>query len=230
MALFAGNGLPIFYIVPVACLATGQGCIFMWHIFRRKIVLMRHTKVFLTAVLLTGMAANLLNAQPLKGPALGPEVPEPVPTFEVDKKTGKRSHIDFALDTKPISDANMKLSHFSSRKLVVFYFSAKCPHCQQAFPHVQKLSDELSAQGFSSIAIAIKYNTEDDIRGFIRDYKVHMPVFYDESRAFGDNYGTGSIPLVLVVNEKGEYIRYKSFDMEKTPKLIKAEASQLAHK
>lgn len=191
---------------------------------------MRQIKVFLTAALLTGMATVLVHAQPLRGPVQGPAAPEPPPTFEIDKKTGKRAHIDFALKPKPISDANMKLSHFSNRKLVVFYFSAKCSHCQHAFPIVQKLTDELSAQGFSSIAIAIKNNTEDDIRGFIRDYKVHMPVFYDEDRSIGDNYGTGSIPLVLVVNEKGEYIRYKTFDAEETPKLIKAEASQLAHK
>ncbi|HKP98620.1 MAG TPA: TlpA disulfide reductase family protein, partial [Fibrobacteria bacterium] len=125
---------------------------------------------------------------------------------------------------------NMKFSHFSNRKLMVFYFSAKCPHCQHAFPYVQKLSDELTAQGFTTIAIAIKYNSEDDIRGFIRDYKVHVPVFQDEDRTFGENYGTGSIPLILVVNDKGEYIRYKTFDSEQTPGMIKAEASQLASK
>lgn len=190
---------------------------------------MRHTKLFLTASFLTGLALNIAIAQPLRGPAQGPVAPEPPPTFELDKK-GKRAHVDFALNPKPISDANMKFSHFSNRKLMVFYFSAKCPHCQHAFPYVQKLSDELTAQGFTTIAIAIKYNSEDDIRGFIRDYKVHVPVFQDEDRTFGENYGTGSIPLILVVNDKGEYIRYKTFDSEQTPGMIKAEASQLASK
>jgi thiol-disulfide isomerase/thioredoxin len=190
---------------------------------------MRHTKLFLTASFLTGLALNLATAQPLRGPVQGPATPEPPPSYELDKK-GKRAHLDFALVPKPISDANMKFSHFSNRKLMIFYFSAKCPHCQHAFPYIQKLSDELTAQGFTSIAIAIKYNTEDDIRSFIRDYKVHMPVFYDEDRTFGENYGTGSIPLILVINEKGEYIRYKSFDADQTPNLIKAEASQLASK
>jgi peroxiredoxin len=188
---------------------------------------MRHITKLLAATLLT--AISLASAQPLRGPVQGPAAPEAPPTWEPDKKVkGKRDHIDFNLKPKPISDANMKFSHFANRKLIIFYFSAKCPHCQHAFPHVQKLSDELTAQGFKAIAIAIKYNTEDDIRSFIRDYKVHMPVFYDEDRTIGENYGTGSIPLTLVVNEKGEYIRYKTFDAEQTPGQIKAEAAQLA--
>lgn len=190
---------------------------------------MRYTKAFLAFSFLTGLALNLATAQPLRGPVQGPQAPEPPPTFELDKK-GKRAHVDFALNPKAISDANMKFSHFSNRKLMVFYFSAKCPHCQHAIPFVQKLSDELTPKGFTTIAIAIKYNTEDDIRAFIRDYQVHLPVFYDEDRTFGENYGTGSIPLLMVINEKGEYIRYKSFDSETTPGMIKAEAGQLAQK
>ena len=191
---------------------------------------MRHTKAFLTTSLMTGLLLTAAVSQPLKGPVQGPLAPEPPPTFEIDKKNGKRAHIDFGLAAKPISDANMKLSHFSNRKLMIFYFSAKCPHCQHAFPYVQKLADELSGKGFTSIAIAIKNNTEDDIRSFIRDYKVHVPVFYDEDRSFGELYGTGSIPLIIVINDKGEYIRYKTFDAESTPSMIKTEASQLAAK
>lgn len=191
---------------------------------------MRHKKAFLTVSFLAGLALNLVSAQPLRGALQGPQVPEPPPTFELDKKTNKRAHIDFALVPKPISDSNIKLSQLANRKLMIFYFSAKCPHCQHAFPFVQKLSDELAPKGFTTIAIAIKWNTEDDIRSFIRDYKVHVPVFYDEDRTFGDNYGTGSIPLIMVINEKGEYIRYKTFDSDTTPNMIKTDATQFAQK
>lgn len=187
---------------------------------------LRQNMVLFASTLSLGLAL----AWAENGPVQGPLPPEPAPTFEMDKKSGKRAHVNFSLNPKPVSDANMKFSHFANRKLVIFYFSAKCPHCQQAFPHVQKLGDELASQGFTSIAIAIKYNSEDDIRGFIRDYKVHIPVFQDEDRKFGENYGTGSIPLVLMVNDKGEYIRYKTFDTNVTPAMMKTSASQLAAK
>ena len=42
--------------------------------------------------------------------------------------------------------------------------------------------------------------------------------------------GTGQIPLLILVNEKGEYIRYKEFDSNVTPELIKTEAVKLAKK
>lgn len=189
---------------------------------------MRQKLAILATTLIAGL--TLAIAQSPQGPVQGPLAPEPPPTFEKDAKTGKRLHVNFALNPRPVSDAKMKLSHFANRKLIVFYFSAKCPHCQHAIPHVQKVADELAAQGFSSIAVAIKYNTDDDIRGFIRDYKVHIPVFHDEDRTFGENYGTGSIPLILMVNDKGEYIRYKSFDANITPGMMKTTASQLAQK
>ncbi|MEO6095283.1 MAG: TlpA disulfide reductase family protein [Fibrobacteria bacterium] len=182
---------------------------------------MRNTRILLTSAVF-GLALNIATAAAPAGPAQGPEAPEPAPTFEIGKD-GKLAHIDFSLTPKAISDPDMKLSHFSNRKLMIFYFSAQCPHCQHAIPYVQKLADELTAKGFTSIAISVKFNTEDDVRGFIRDYKVHMPVFQDQQQ-FGMNYGTGSIPLLFLVNERGEYIRYKTFDAEKTPEMIKAEA------
>jgi hypothetical protein len=81
-----------------------------------------------------------------------------------------------------------------------------------------------------SLAIAVKFNTDEDIRGFIRDYGVRMPVFQDSERVFGEHYGTGSIPLVLLVNEKGEYIRYKSFDDNVTPAMLLREGKTMAMK
>ncbi len=181
----------------------------------------------LAPVLATAVFASLI-AVPAwaSGPAQGPE---PAPTYELDKK-GQRDHVDFNLPLSGLTDASLKLSQFANRNLIVFYFSAKCPHCQQAFPHVQKLSDELASQGFAAIAVAVRQNTEEDVRGFIRDYGVHIPVFHDVERQFGSNYGTGSIPLVLLVNPKGEYIRYKSFDPKETPNFIHREASLLAKK
>ena len=187
----------------------------------------------LALIFMVALSSKTSQAQPVRGPVQGPAAPaapEPPPTFELDKKTNKRAHMDFNLNPKPISEMILKYSSFSNRKLLVFYFSAKCPHCQHAYPFVAKLSDELAAQGVASLALAIKFNTEDDIRGFIRDYKVHVPVFYDEDRTFGDNYGTGSIPLIVLVNEKGEYIRYKSFDENETPKMIKEAVMQFAKK
>lgn len=173
----------------------------------------------------TFLAAGLstAHAQAVQGP-MAPPAP---PTFELNAK-GKRDTINFNLTPQPISNPNLKLSQFQGRKLLLFYFSAKCPHCQHAYPYIQKMADELLPKGFNSLAVAIKYNTEDDIRGFIRDFGVRMPVMQDEDRTFGDRYGVGTIPTIYLINEKGEYVRWTSFNEEVTPSQMRNIAASWA--
>jgi thiol-disulfide isomerase/thioredoxin len=161
-------------------------------------------------------------------PAAPAATAEPAPVYEVGKD-GKRAHIDFSLAPNSISVPGMQFHQFANRKLMIFYFSAKCPHCQHAVGYVQKLADELAPQGFTAVAISVKFNSEEEVRGFIGEYKVRMPVFQDAG-TFGTGYGTGSIPLLFLVNEKGEYIRYKTFSAEQTPALMKAESARMAAK
>jgi peroxiredoxin len=188
---------------------------------------MRHSSrisLLLSAAVLA-FGFSFAQAQAVQGP-MAPDAP---PSFEMDKK-GKRDKIDFMLKPQPVSDPNLKFSQFGGKKMLLFYFSAKCPHCQQAFPHIQKLADELSSKGYGALALAIKYNTEEDIRGFIRDYGVRMPVMQDEDRNFGDRYGVGTIPTIYLINEKGEYVRYKTFDAVATPSQIRTVAASWAPK
>lgn len=177
----------------------------------------RPIKAFSTFFLVAGLTLGF--SQGL-GPVLGNEA---APSWELDKK-GQRSKFNFNTPIKAISDPGLKFSQFTGRKTLVFYFSAKCPHCQQAAPHVQRLGDELASKGYQTVAIAIKYNTDEDIRGFSREFKIHMPIFQDDTRTFGETYGVGTIPLLFLINEKGEYIRYKSFDDKVTPGQIRSVA------
>lgn len=154
----------------------------------------------------------------------GPQAPDAGPGFMLDKK-GKRDVIDFNIELKPVSNPKLTLEQFKGRRMLLFYYSAKCPHCQQSAPHVQRLADELGPKGFASLAVAIKWNTEDDIRGFIRDFGVRMPMMQDEGRTFGENYGVGTIPVVYLINEKGEYVRWTSFDPSVTPGQIRTAAA-----
>jgi hypothetical protein len=94
---------------------------------------MRHIKAIPLISFLAGFGLNLALAQPLKGPVQGPQAPEAPPTFELDKK-GKRTHVDFALNPKAISDGNLKLS--TSGLLFFRQMStlpARLSHCAKTF-------------------------------------------------------------------------------------------------
>jgi thiol-disulfide isomerase/thioredoxin len=190
---------------------------------------MRLLKSTLWLSFICPLMLNLASAQPTVAPVQGPEAPVKPPTFELDS-AGKRSLIDFSVSIDPVLKPELKLSQFAHKKLIIFYFSASCPHCQHAAPFVTKISGELAKQGFSTIAIAIKNNSDDEIRTFTMDYKVFVPIFQDKAKQFGEKYGTGSIPLLFLVDEKGEYIRYKTFNGDATLDLMRAEAKEFAAK
>ncbi|MGL1901112.1 MAG: TlpA family protein disulfide reductase [Fibrobacterales bacterium] len=139
------------------------------------------------------------------------EVTGPIP--EIDKN-GIEQVMNFKVPLAGISDQGLKFDTFKNRPLFIFYFSAKCPHCVKTFPKIQKVSDEFTAKGLTTIAVAVSGNKKSDIRSFMRDVGVRVPMLQDKDRKFSDAYGTGSVPLGVLVLPDGHYIRYKNMGAE----------------
>ncbi|MFC1584848.1 TlpA disulfide reductase family protein [Fibrobacterota bacterium] len=134
---------------------------------------------------------------------------------------GKPLEMNFTLPLNPLSDPDLLFSHFSNRNLLIFYFSVKCMHCQKALPHFQKLASELEPYGVSAIAIAVRNNTDSDMRDFIRQNNFSFPIFHDYKKAFSSLYGTGRLPLTVIVNKEGKMLRFRDFNAQKTAGQIK---------
>ncbi|HSQ43296.1 MAG TPA: TlpA disulfide reductase family protein [Fibrobacteraceae bacterium] len=145
-----------------------------------------------------------------------------VPSIEKDEK-GVAKKFDYSLPLTGISDPGILLSHFSQRPLLIFYFSPKCPHCQATFPKFQALLQKYENNGVQGLAISLGAVKRNDIRGFIDQQNVQVPVFQDENRKFSDNYGSGHVPLMMLVFENGQYIRYT----ENTPETLEQIQVQL---
>ncbi|MFC1586604.1 TlpA disulfide reductase family protein, partial [Fibrobacterota bacterium] len=84
-----------------------------------------------------------------------------------------------------------------------------CGHCKKTIPHMLKLHKEMKRDSLQMACIATARNTEKNIGEFIKTYKVNVPVFQDTAKAFSSNYGTGFVPVILLVNKKGNYIHEK---------------------
>ncbi len=136
------------------------------------------------------------------------------PITEIDKN-GVEKKMDFKLPLIGVSDQGLLFSHFSQRPLLIYYFSAKCPHCQKSYPGVQKLSDQYTPKGLTTIAVAVSHNKKSDIRSFISDIGVRVPMLQDKDRKFSDLYGSGSVPLVILVQPDGTFIRYTNVHKDK---------------
>jgi len=52
----------------------------------------------------------------------------------------------------------------------------------------------------------------DDIKMFDTDFKVEMLFFQDDTKKFGQTYGTGSVPLMLLVSPDGTFQSWNASD------------------
>ena len=129
------------------------------------------------------------------------------PTWAVDDQ-GKQKYMDFTIPLTGISDPGMMFTHFSQRNLVIFYFSPMCSHCAATYPEIEAIVNKYATQGLSAIAISVSNVSKNSIRRLVNQKNMIFPVFQDQSRKFSANYGTGYIPLLILVNSEGKYIRY----------------------
>ena len=139
------------------------------------------------------------------------------PAFEYQRKG------DNALDTfrfyeeyRPMSlTQETNLAFRKNKRTVVFFFSAVCGHCRKTIPKLLEIREFLAKNNMELVAIATGNNKDEDIYKFISEYQVDIPVFKDEKRKFARHYGTGYVPVVLVINEEGLYFRINPFYTER---------------
>ena len=163
-------------------------------------------RLFARILSIAAVASGIAFAQ------LAPQPPQANITPMTDS-TGATMKMDFSLPLSGVSDPGILFSHFSKRPLLIYYFSPKCPHCQKHFPEVQGVMKEYESAGVTGIAIAIGGNIKkNDIRMFIDQFKVVIPVFQDGSQKFGPTYGNGYVPVLYLVQPDGTFYRYESLD------------------
>jgi len=145
-----------------------------------------------------------------------------VPAIEKDSATGAIKKFDYSLPLTGISDPGILLTHFTQRPLLLIYFSPKCPHCQAAYPKFQEIAKAYEPKGLQGLAISIGVVKKNDIRMFMDQLNVQIPVFQDANGKFSSSYGSGHVPMFMLVFENGQYIRYTENGPE-TFEQIKAE-------
>lgn len=131
----------------------------------------------------------------------------PVPSLEKDTK-GQNKKFEYTIPLTGISDPGILLQHFSQRMVLVYYFSPKCPHCQHTFPKYQAMVKEFEGKGLTGIAISVGDAKKNDIRAFMDQQNSQVAMFQDTNGKFSAAYGTGHVPLAILVFPDGTFIRY----------------------
>lgn len=89
------------------------------------------------------------------------------------------------------------------RPMLLFYFSAGCPHCAEVAPELIRLAQRFQAQ-LDVLGIASGSNGLDAIGQFQREQKLPFPVHKDFSRKFASRNKAVSTPTVLLIRKSAE--------------------------
>lgn len=167
-------------------------------------------------------AKKLTTVQKVPAPPLKDSSKTPTfPGMAVDSLKNIRV-FNYNTEITPIQPKIGSLRDYAGQNLMVIYFSVHCGHCKQAMPHAMKLAKALDSLDIPTIAIATQSSKPDKIPPFIEKYHIDVPMFNDQKRAFSKKYGTGYVPLLLLLNKRGNFIQVRSFSHDKTPDLILA--------
>jgi len=145
-----------------------------------------------------------------QAPAIGPVAA--TSTMGAPPAMGKAQTVDFSLPLKPYKQADLKFSMFGKRPAIVFYFSPTCGHCRHTYPHIQGLQRQYEAKGLAFVAVTAGSAATEDIADFDAEFKLTMPTFRDQDKVFSTKYGTGSVPLIMLVDAKGGFRTWNGSD------------------
>ena len=105
------------------------------------------------------------------------------------------------LDAKIIS-----IEHYSNYKATIIYFlSPECPLCQSYSLNINQLKSQFENKGFRFLSIISgTYFSKTQVKTFIKEYKLIIPVYMDSKAAFAKQLGATLTPEVFVLGKSQE--------------------------
>lgn len=150
-------------------------------------------------------------------PSLAAALPEkgrPAPPFQVTSLSGQK-----------ITPAN-----YQGYVLLVEFFATWCGPCRESIPSLLRLNARHGGKGFQILGLSIDDNGQKELRSFAREMKLTYPVAMadDDLQAA---YGVRSVPVMFLINRKGQIIeRYMGYAEEYEKEIETAILRALAEK
>lgn len=92
----------------------------------------------------------------------------------------------------------MTIAELQGKKTVIYFFAPWCTVCRYSMPNLEKLYRERS---INAVAIALDYQSIDEVNAFTRDLALTMPVLLGGGSTASD-YRVSAFPTYYVVSEE----------------------------
>ena len=113
---------------------------------------------------------------------------QPAPDFEVSDLAGKK----------------FKLSDFRGKAILVNFWSTSCPACLMELKSLESLSQQLTGKPFALLAITD--NSRDEIKQFLDETQLKLPVYFDPGNEAHQKYQVMYLPASFVIDPQGNLV------------------------
>jgi peroxiredoxin len=131
------------------------------------------------------------------------------PAMSKDFGLGKKAP-EFSL--KDVSGAEIKLSDFKNKVVIIDFWATWCPPCRQEIPHFIGLYSQYKGQGLEIIGIALDQNGEKTVKEFSAKNKINYTVLLGNNEVSDLYGGIEAIPTTFILDKDGnirkKYIGY----------------------
>jgi peroxiredoxin len=109
-----------------------------------------------------------------------------------------------AFESPAVDGPNVAVKPGSPSKVtVVCFLGTECPMARWYGSRLSQLAADLNARGVRIIGVCSnRQDSVDDIRRYIREQQVSIPLVHDEGNTIADRYGASRTPEVFVLDEQ----------------------------
>lgn len=115
---------------------------------------------------------------------------------------------DAALALKDLFGADVNLTQFKGRFVVLNFWATWCEPCRKEMPDLAAIQNDYAATGVQVIgASADEISESAKVLKFTRDFKLNFPVWLGTTTADMERFGVGKVlPATVIINREGKIV------------------------
>ena len=161
--------------------------------FERFIRTGRAWSLFLLATFILGSAWTWFSRLPPAAVVSGAPPPSPREGFSAP---------DFTLEV--LGGGEMTLSELHGLVVLVNLWASWCPPCRAEMPTIERVYQDLKAQGLVVLAINTTYqDAEDAAASFVAEHSLTFPIALDRTGAVANRYQLRGLPSTFFIDRQG---------------------------
>uniref|UniRef100_A0A7V4WM68 TlpA family protein disulfide reductase n=1 Tax=Candidatus Caldatribacterium saccharofermentans TaxID=1454753 RepID=A0A7V4WM68_9BACT len=115
-----------------------------------------------------------------------------------------RPHLEKDFSLYDLNNRRIRLSRFSGRPLIVYFFSPRCKDCKEEAPLLNELYEAYREEGLVIVGVGVKY--PEEVREFAERQGIRYPVVVDQDLSVSRDFGVFFLPHLVFFNRQGKIV------------------------